>query len=498
MKVFLSAAMLLLVWHSAVKAQVKISSGNTLPHTSAMLDIESTTRGLLIPRMSSSQMNAISEPATGLLVFNTSDSLIYLHLDSGWTKLSTGDNLWHKSSNNAMSNGPALNVGIGTNNPAERLHINGHTKIDGNIYLQNSTPFTGVIYKEGLPFLHNAGLVAQQNIYLGTNAGSFNLLAKKNVAVGSEALANSDGADNTAIGYRAAYSLAGGSSYTESYKNTFIGYLCGEMATGGTNNVAIGNEAGYLLSAGSSGNVLVGSTAGKNITSGSGNVLVGNNIQTTEGVFNSGIGGNSGISFTNGSYNTWAGADAIKSNKLGGYNTALGASAQRDDSSGYFNVYVGAFAGASTQGSNNLFIGPFAGILDTGVVANTLIINNNFSKQHLINGDFGTHRVGINKTLAALNYTLDVGGEIRIGALATAPPGSNGVTYYNTQEDKLKVYEGGNWKNAVYDNLIKTKNTDPDIADVPANTFHVWKNTSTGNVYLWVNDGGVLKKVQLQ
>lgn len=62
----------------------------------------------------------------------------------------------------------------------------------------------------------------------------------------------------------------------------------------------------------------------------------------------------------------------------------------------------------------------------------------------------------------------------------------------------MKVYENNIWKNAVYDNVLKSKSADPDTNDVPANTFHVWKNTSNGNVYMWVNDGGVLKKIQFQ
>lgn len=497
MKPVLLLAIPLLCLQIAANAQVKVSTGNSNPDPSAMLDIESNSKGLLVPRMNTAQMNAISSPAMGLLLFNLSDTSFYMYNGNAWTKIPTGFSPWGTTGNNVY-NANTGNIGIGTNNPGSKLHLNGDLKLDGNINLPNSTPTTGVIYKEGLPFLHNAGLVAQQNVYLGTNAGTFNTAAKKNVAVGSEALANSDGADNTAIGYRAGYSLVGGSSYTESYKNIFLGYLCGENATGGINNVSIGNEAGYNLKAGSNGNIVIGSDAGKNITTGSGNCLIGNNVQSGTGSLNTGIGGNSGSSFTTGSYNTWMGGDALKSNKTGAYNTALGASAGREDSTGNFNVYIGAFAGTYTQGYNNLFIGPFAGVSDTGVVANSLIINNGYGLTHLINGDFGSKKVGINKTLASLAYTLDVGGEIRIGTAASAPAGANGVMYYNGSENKLKAFENGEWKNAIFDNRLKTKAGDPNTTDQPNSTFDVWKNTSTGNVYLWVNDGGVMKKVQLQ
>ena len=50
-------------------AQVGI--GTTTPVPSAALEIKDTTRGLLIPRMTMVQRNAISTPATGLMVYQT-------------------------------------------------------------------------------------------------------------------------------------------------------------------------------------------------------------------------------------------------------------------------------------------------------------------------------------------------------------------------------------------------------------------------------------------
>ncbi len=58
---------------STVNAQggVAINAAGTQPDSSAILDIGSSSKGLLIPRMSTSQRNAISKPATGLEIFNT-------------------------------------------------------------------------------------------------------------------------------------------------------------------------------------------------------------------------------------------------------------------------------------------------------------------------------------------------------------------------------------------------------------------------------------------
>lgn len=39
--------------------------------------------------------------------------------------------------------------------------------------------------------------------------------------------------------------------------------------------------------------------------------------------------------------------------------------------------------------------------------------------------------------------------------------------------------------------------TDPGTAGVPSGTWGIWKNTSSGVVKLWVNDGGVMKSVTI-
>jgi len=41
------------------------------------------------------------------------------------------------------------------------------------------------------------------------------------------------------------------------------------------------------------------------------------------------------------------------------------------------------------------------------------------------------------------------------------------------------------------------QSTDPGTAGVPNGTWSVWKNTTSGVVKLWVNDGGVMKSVTL-
>jgi hypothetical protein len=59
-----------------------INSNGAPPDASAMLDIVSTTKGLLIPRMSEGQRTSIPSPATGLVVYQT-DGLAGFYFNRG-------------------------------------------------------------------------------------------------------------------------------------------------------------------------------------------------------------------------------------------------------------------------------------------------------------------------------------------------------------------------------------------------------------------------------
>ena len=68
-------------------AQTSVSEdGTRIPDNSSILDIFSTTKGFLIPRMTKSQKEAISSPANSLLIFQTDDASGFYYYDSGETK----------------------------------------------------------------------------------------------------------------------------------------------------------------------------------------------------------------------------------------------------------------------------------------------------------------------------------------------------------------------------------------------------------------------------
>src|SRR6476661_4011937 len=84
---------------------IAINTDGTVAHASAMLDIKTTTKGLLIPRMNSSQRTSISSPATGLLVFDTDTNTFWYYNGAAWTNLSgAGWFLTGNSGTNALNN----------------------------------------------------------------------------------------------------------------------------------------------------------------------------------------------------------------------------------------------------------------------------------------------------------------------------------------------------------------------------------------------------------
>jgi hypothetical protein len=70
-------------------------SANIIPAASSVLDIQSTNRGLLIPRMTTTERNAITNPANGLIIYNTATSQFnfYSTASNSWIEFASTTNL---------------------------------------------------------------------------------------------------------------------------------------------------------------------------------------------------------------------------------------------------------------------------------------------------------------------------------------------------------------------------------------------------------------------
>ena len=115
------AILALLCITSLANAQnVGINSTGTTPHNSAMLDITSTNKGLLIPRMDSTSRKNIMTPAEGLMVFDSTYNSFWYHDGTTWTRIgggsSSADNLGnHTATQNVQLNNNWLNNDGGAN-----------------------------------------------------------------------------------------------------------------------------------------------------------------------------------------------------------------------------------------------------------------------------------------------------------------------------------------------------------------------------------------------
>lgn len=124
-------------------AQTKIGDNSSKINPSAILELESTKKGFLMPRMNSTQMNSIAIPPVGLQVFNTDSSCVCLFTNKGWQSLCNNNavNAWSLEGNNISSPNQYLgtknksNLRIKTNNQ-ERMIVDSI----GNVGISTSSP----------------------------------------------------------------------------------------------------------------------------------------------------------------------------------------------------------------------------------------------------------------------------------------------------------------------------------------------------------------------
>lgn len=313
-------------------AQKNVGIGTIAPEESAVLDLTSTNKGFLMPRMTSEEKNYIKNPAKGLMVYQTNEaSGYYFYNGTQWKPLSEND---QKS------------IAIDPNN----WDFDGsEPPIGGFLGTNNSQP---LIFKtSGV----RTGYLASDATFLGANAG-INTSGPSNTALGANSLsATVTSANNTAVGANALRVTTGGS-------NTSIGSASLYSNTLGSGNVAIGTASLFT---------------------------------NVDGNYNTAIGGEAARLNQSGSNNFALGYAALYSNVTGSGNTALGPNSLRSNASGSGNTALGGNAGYAATGSDNVFLGSSAGYNSTGnnqlYIANsstaTPLIYGDFAAKYVTIGD---------------------------------------------------------------------------------------------------------------
>jgi hypothetical protein len=133
---------IMLSMHVIQAQSVGINNTGAAPQSSAILDVSSTTKGVLIPRMTKAQKNAITAPAIGLLVYQLSPDSIGFHYFNGtnWLYLQAEEDIYWAKNGNHIYNKNLDKVGIGTNAPLARLHVKDSSVVFQGPIFTSSTP----------------------------------------------------------------------------------------------------------------------------------------------------------------------------------------------------------------------------------------------------------------------------------------------------------------------------------------------------------------------
>ncbi|WP_313270686.1 hypothetical protein [Epilithonimonas vandammei] len=157
-----------------VTSQVGINT--TTPDASSLLDLNSTNRGFLAPRMTTTQRLAITAPADGLMVYDTTSKLFYYYVSStsSWSPINSSvsgrSNFKRIKSTDVLSTVLAseLAAGGGTRyvmNSNTLYEINGQVQFDFPIDLNNA-------YIHGLDSNDDIITRSSGNIFEGATGGS--------------------------------------------------------------------------------------------------------------------------------------------------------------------------------------------------------------------------------------------------------------------------------------------------------------------------------------
>jgi hypothetical protein len=84
-----AGALITLTQAMTLDASGNLGIGTTSPSASAILDAQSTTKGVRMPNMTTTQKNAISSPATGLMVFDTTLAKLCVYSGSAWQTITS-------------------------------------------------------------------------------------------------------------------------------------------------------------------------------------------------------------------------------------------------------------------------------------------------------------------------------------------------------------------------------------------------------------------------
>ena len=171
MKPILLIISTIVLLHSSIRAQVAIATGAGTPDNSAMLDIQSLNKGLLIPRMTSTERNNILLPADGLQVYDIDTKSIWLYKGSpsnAWKELKILDKVAFRAfttSDQLFTSSSSIIFG------GEEFD-EGNNFTSGSPFGYFTAPSAGVYSFQANTTVNNSGVFYQVSVYLNSPGSS--------------------------------------------------------------------------------------------------------------------------------------------------------------------------------------------------------------------------------------------------------------------------------------------------------------------------------------
>ncbi len=439
-----------------------IGIGTTSPNASAQLDISSTDKGILVPRISLATLTdgaTILNPATSLLVYNTN------------TNLAGGAGYFYNSGTPASPSWTKMLTNASTG-----------WQLGGNAGTDPATNFIGTTDSRPLKFrVGNApsGMIepSSYSTYFGQHSGEGSTNNVENAAFGYSASPIYGGFRCTAIG---AFALSNNQLY--GYYNTALGARALFSNTTGAGNTALGVTTLYNNLTGNR-NVAIGDSSMYGSTTTTASIGIGMNaLKQNTSSYIIGI-GRYALENNTGSYNIAIGDQTLRANTTGHTNIAIGTSALNDNISGERNVGVGYNAlRDNITGSNNTAYGYAAMAAGTAGSGNTAI---GYAAMQTTSGSYAANNVAIGyNTLRS----IDGGDNVAVGnyAMANAGFASNNVAVGNYAMENITYSTVGlPWAS---DNIAIGKYAMQETR--PTSTTNGYRNVVVGTAALRANTTG--------
>lgn len=305
-----------------------IGIGSSLNSPSAILNIASTTKGILIPRMSTTQRLAIVNPEVGLQVYDLTENKLYYFDDTIWvvvggsngtgtgggiTSTATGNYLTKSTGSTSVGNSLFYEnnskIGLNNTNPQKLLDVNGDILVNGstvgrgNNNLEDNLAFGAGVLGSVISGLYNVGVgsgtignltngsfntamgyrtlvsltTGNHNVAVGVNALAYASTASANMGLGTNALFNIvTGFNNVGVGYNSGRFLNSGAAFNDATNSLYLGSETTASFNGVDGEIVIGNGAlGMGYNSVSIGNTAIDKTVLR------GTVLIGSTIKDT-------------------------------------------------------------------------------------------------------------------------------------------------------------------------------------------------------------------------